>query len=147
MKIICIGRNYADHAKELNNPLPEVPLFFLKPDTALIRKNGPFFIPEHSEDVHHEIELVIRINRIGKHIAPRFAHKYFEEITLGLDFTARDVQKRCKEKGHPWEIAKAFDGSSPVGKFVPKSQFKDLNNLTFNLEKTAKRFRKEIRKT
>lgn len=137
MKIICIGRNYVDHAKELNNPLPTTPLFFLKPDTALLKKNAPFFIPEHSNKVQHEIEVVVKINRIGKHIEERFAHKYYEQISLGLDFTARDVQQACKEKGHPWEIAKAFDGSSPIGKFVSINEFKDLNNLNFELLKNG----------
>lgn len=135
MKIICIGRNYAEHAKELNNPLPGKPVFFLKPDTALVKKGAPFFLPEHSNDVHHEIEVVVKINRIGKHIEERFAHKYYEEISLGLDFTARDIQKDCKEKGLPWEIAKAFDGSSPIGSFIPVSKIKDINNLSFELLK------------
>ncbi|MGB0390979.1 MAG: fumarylacetoacetate hydrolase family protein [Salibacteraceae bacterium] len=135
MKIICIGRNYAEHAKELNNPLPSKPVFFLKPDTALVKKGAPFFLPEHSNDVHHELEIVIRINRIGKHIEERFAHKYYQEISLGLDFTARDVQKDCKEKGLPWEIAKAFDGSSPIGSFLPVSNFENINNLSFQLLK------------
>lgn len=137
MKIICIGRNYADHAKELNNPVPESPVFFLKPDTALLKKGAPFFIPDHSNDVHHELEVVVKINRIGKHIEERFAHKYYEEITLGLDFTARDVQSRCKEKGLPWEIAKAFDGSSPLGKFISVGEFKDLGDLNFRLTKNG----------
>ena len=103
MKIICIGRNYAKHAAELNNPIPQEPVVFLKPDTAILLKKHPFFIPEHSNEVHHEIEVVVKINRLGKHIEPRFAHKYYDEIGLGIDFTARDVQARCKEKGLPWE--------------------------------------------
>src|SRR6056300_434852 len=134
MKIICIGRNYAQHAKELNNPIPEEPVVFLKPDTAILLKKHPFFIPEHSNDVHHEIEVVVKINRLGKHIEPRFAHKYYDEIALGIDFTARDVQAKCKEKGLPWEKAKAFDGSAIIGEFYTKEQF-DLNNLSFQLYK------------
>ena len=135
MKIICIGRNYVDHAKELNNPLPKQPMFFCKPDTALLKKGAPFFLPDHSNDVHHELEVVVRINRIGKHIEERFAHKYYEEIGLGIDFTARDVQQRCKEKGHPWEIAKAFDGSAPVGSWMKIDQLGDIQNLNFELKK------------
>lgn len=134
MKIICIGRNYADHAKELNNAVPTEPVFFLKPDTALLKKNAPFFIPNHSIDVHHEIELVIKIDRLGKHIEERFAHKYYSQITLGIDFTARDVQQKCKEKGLPWEIAKAFDGSAPLGLFVSAEPLKK-NDLKFELLK------------
>ena len=117
MKIICIGRNYAKHAKELNNLIPEEPVVFLKPETALLLKKHPFFIPGYSNEVHHELELVIKINRLGKHIEPRFAHKYYSEVGLGIDFTARDVQTKCKEIGLPWEKAKAFDGSAAVSKF------------------------------
>ena len=135
MKIICIGRNYAQHAKELNNPIPEEPVVFLKPDTAILLKKHPFFIPEHSDDVHHEIEVVVKINRLGKHIEPRFAHKYYDEIALGIDFTARDVQTRCKEKGLPWEKAKAFDGAAVIGKWLPKIQFADIDNINFSLKK------------
>ncbi len=134
MKIICIGRNYSDHAKELGNAIGKTPLFFLKPDTALLAKRMPFFLPDFSNEVHHEVELVVKINRVGKHIEEQFAHKYYSEISLGVDFTARDVQQVCKEKGHPWEIAKAFDGSAPVGRFISKQQF-DLNNLSFSLYK------------
>ena len=137
MKIICIGRNYAQHAKELNNPIPEEPVVFLKPDTAILLKKHPFFIPEHSNDVHHEIEVVVKINRLGKHIEPRFAHKYYDEIALGIDFTARDVQTRCKENGLPWEKAKAFDGSALMGSWFDKSKFKDLNQLDFELAKNG----------
>jgi 2-keto-4-pentenoate hydratase/2-oxohepta-3-ene-1,7-dioic acid hydratase in catechol pathway len=133
MKIICIGRNYADHAKELNNPLPKEPLYFLKPDSAILPKNSPFFIPEFTKEVHYELEIVLKINRIGKHIEPQFAHKYFEEIGLGIDFTARDIQQQCKEKGHPWEKAKGFDGSAPLGKFVNKSEFSNLADISFSL--------------
>ena len=136
MKIICIGRNYAAHAKELNNAVPTSPVFFLKPDTSLFRNNAPFFIPNHSNDVHHELELVIKINRLGKHIEERFAHKYFSEMTMGLDFTARDVQQNCKEKGLPWEIAKAFDGSAPLGKFVSAEPLKN-GDLKFELLKNG----------
>ncbi len=137
MKIICIGRNYADHAKELNNAIPSSPVFFLKPDTAILRNNAPFFIPNHSNDVHHELELVIKINRLGKHIEEKFAPKYYSEMTLGLDFTARDIQQDCKEKGLPWEIAKAFDGSAPLGKFISAEPLKN-GDLNFELLKNGK---------
>lgn len=135
MKIICIGRNYAKHAEELNNPIPEEPVVFLKPDTAILLKKHPFFIPEHSNDVHHEIEVVVKINRLGKHIEPRFAHKYYDEIGLGIDFTARDVQARCKEKGLPWEKAKAFDGSAAVSRFFKLSTLnKPITDIDFHLD-------------
>lgn len=135
MKIICIGRNYAKHAEELNNPIPQEPVVFLKPETALLLKKHPFFIPEHSNEVHHEVELVIKINRLGKHIEPQFAHKYYDHIGLGIDFTARDVQQRCKEKGLPWEKAKSFDGSAAVSRFFPLSSFgKDIQDLHFHLD-------------
>ena len=135
MKIICIGRNYAQHAHELNNPIPEEPVVFLKPETALLLKKHPFFIPEHSNEVHHEVELVVKINRLGKHIAPQFAHKYYDEVALGIDFTARDVQAQCKAKGLPWEKAKAFDGSAAVSKFFPLSSLKkDIQNIDFHLD-------------
>jgi len=138
MKIICVGRNYADHAKELNNPVPEFPLIFLKPETALLPKNNPFYIPEFTKDVHYEVELVIRINRLGKHISEKHAHSYFDEIGVGIDFTARDVQQRCKEAGHPWEIGKAFDHSAPVSsKFIKVSDLPDLNNINFHLTKNG----------
>ena len=133
MKIICIGRNYAEHAKELNNAVPEEPVFFLKPDTAISKNNQPFFYPDFSNDIHHEIEMVIKINRLGKNIEEKFAHKYYNEITLGIDFTARDLQQKCKEKGLPWEKAKAFDGSAPLGNFVSKTSFENLNDLNFHL--------------
>ncbi len=136
MKIICIGRNYAEHAKELNNPLPERPVVFMKPSTALLVNGKPFFLPDFSEDVHHELEVVIKICRNGRHIQPEFAHKYFREIALGIDFTARDVQAECKKKGHPWEIAKAFDDSAPLGRFFPAEEF-DLQNLRFELLKNG----------
>ncbi len=134
MKIICIGRNYSEHAKELNNAVPEKPVFFMKPDTALLQKNNPFFYPAFSQDVHYETEIVLKINRNGKYIEEPFAHKYFDEIGIGIDFTARDLQAEQKKKGLPWEIAKAFDQSAPVGKFVPKSKFPDINNLNFSLK-------------
>jgi 2-keto-4-pentenoate hydratase/2-oxohepta-3-ene-1,7-dioic acid hydratase in catechol pathway len=135
MKIICIGRNYAKHAEELNNPIPEEPVVFLKPETALLLKKHPFFIPEHSNEVHHEVELVVKINRLGKHIEPRFAHKYYSEIGLGIDFTARDVQARCKEKGLPWEKAKAFDGSAAVSRFFPIDTLGgNVQDLHFHLD-------------
>ena len=137
MKIICIGRNYKDHAKELNNPVPTSPVFFLKPDSAIIPNNKAFFIPEFTNDVHHEIEVVIKINRIGKHIEERFAHKYFDEIGLGIDFTARDIQEDCKAKGLPWEKAKAFDGSAPIGTFIAKSEIPNINDIPFLLKKNG----------
>jgi len=134
MKIICIGRNYVDHAKELNNPVPMEPVFFLKPDTALLPKKNPFVYPSFSKDIHHEIEIVIKINRLGKHIEEKFAHKYFNEIGVGVDFTARDLQQQCKEQGMPWEKAKAFDGSAPTSPFTTIDQFDDINNLDFSLQ-------------
>ena len=133
MKIICIGRNYIDHAKELNNPIPTEPVFFLKPDTALLQNRVPFIYPSFTKDLHHEVEIVVKINKIGKHIEERFAHKYYNEISVGVDFTARDVQQLCKEKGLPWEKAKAFDGSAPTGKFIPISEFQDINKLVFSI--------------
>jgi 2-keto-4-pentenoate hydratase/2-oxohepta-3-ene-1,7-dioic acid hydratase in catechol pathway len=134
MKIICIGRNYIDHAKELNNPVPEKPVFFMKPDTALLLKHNPFFYPGFSKDVHYETELVIKIDRNGRHIEEKFAHKYYSEIGIGIDFTARDLQAEAKKKGLPWEIAKAFDQSAPLGRFLPKEQFTSMDNITFSLK-------------
>ena len=135
MKIICIGRNYVNHAKELGNAIPIEPLFFLKPDTAIQPKGHPFFIPHFSDDIHYEVELVIRINKTGKHIEEQFAHKYYSQIGLGIDFTARDVQQECKAKGLPWEKAKGFDGSVQISRtFIDKSDL-DLNNITFSLKK------------
>ena len=130
MKIICVGRNYVEHIKELNNEAPKDPVLFLKPDTSILLKKQPFFIPEFTKEVHYELEIVLKINRIGKHIEPRFAHKYFEEIGLGIDFTARDVQQKCKEKGHPWEIAKAFDKSAGLSKFISVDGL-DMKNIKF----------------
>jgi len=133
MKIICIGRNYIDHAKELNNPVPKEPVFFLKPETALLPKKNPFVYPSFSKDVHYEVEMVVKINRLGKHIEEKFAHKYYNEIGIGVDFTARDVQKKCKEKGLPWEKAKAFDGAAPTSNFIDIAQFENINNINFGL--------------
>lgn len=135
MKIICIGRNYVEHAQELNNPVPADPVFFMKPETALIRAGMPFFYPDFSNDIHYEVELVLHICKVGKHIQEKFAHTYYDKIGIGIDFTARDVQKICKEKGLPWEVAKAFDGSAPVSKFLPKEEFADLYDINFSLEK------------
>ncbi len=134
MKIICIGRNYAEHAKELKNDIPTEPVFFMKPDTALLKDGEPFYYPEFTKDLHHEIEIVLKINKVGKHIDEQFAHKYFEEIGLGIDFTARDLQSKAKEKGLPWEKAKAFDGSAPLGKFMSKTQFANLSDIGFELK-------------
>jgi 2-keto-4-pentenoate hydratase/2-oxohepta-3-ene-1,7-dioic acid hydratase in catechol pathway len=134
MKIICIGRNYVEHAKELNNAVPSKPVFFMKPDTALLQKNNPFFYPEFSDDVQYETEIVLKINRNGRHIEKKFAHKYFDQIGVGIDFTARDLQAEQKKRGLPWEIAKAFDQSAPVGRFLPVSAFDDLNNINFSLK-------------
>ena len=135
MKIICIGRNYIEHIEELGNEKPTEPVIFLKPDTAILPKKMPFFIPEFSDDVHYEVEVIVKINRVGKHIDKKFAHKYYEEIGLGIDFTARDLQKKLKEKGLPWEKAKSFDGAAVIGKFVSKSNFENLENLDFRLTK------------
>lgn len=134
MKIICIGRNYVEHARELNNPLPEKPVFFLKPDTSLITRNRPFFYPEFSGDIHYEVELVIKINRNGKYIEEKYAPGYYDQVGLGVDFTARDLQSECKEKGLPWEVAKGFDGSAPVSRFILLSDLADSHNIHFRLE-------------
>lgn len=138
MKIIAIGRNYIEHAKELNNPVPKEPMFFMKPETSIVRNNKPFFYPDFSEDVHYETEIVLKINRLGKNIETRFANRYYDEIGLGIDFTARDLQQKCKEKGKPWEIAKAFDGSAPLSEFVDKTIFSNLDDLKFSLELNGK---------
>ncbi|MGY6558177.1 MAG: fumarylacetoacetate hydrolase family protein [Nitritalea sp.] len=137
MKIIAIGRNYADHIAELANERPDAPVVFLKPDTALLKNGAPFYHPDFSENIHHEVELVLKIQKEGKYIQEQFAHRYYEEIGLGIDFTARDLQQRCKEKGLPWEIAKAFNGSAPIGGFLPKSHFKELSNINFSLQKNG----------
>jgi 2-keto-4-pentenoate hydratase/2-oxohepta-3-ene-1,7-dioic acid hydratase in catechol pathway len=139
MKIICIGRNYIDHAKELNNPVPEKPVFFMKPDSALVIRNRPFFYPTFSKDVHHELELVIKIQRLGRSIPEKFAHRYYSEIGLGIDFTARDLQSEMKKKGLPWEIAKGFDYSAPVSEFLKLSELKDPSNIDFHLEINGKK--------
>lgn len=134
MKIICIGRNYVAHARELKNEIPDEPVFFMKPDSSLLKNNDPFYIPGWTNEVHHEIELVIKINRIGKNIEKRFAHRYFDEIGLGIDFTARDIQNKLKEKGLPWEKAKAFDQSAVLGNvFVDKTALPDQNKISFKL--------------
>ncbi len=134
MKIICIGRNYAKHIEELANEKPDSPVVFLKPDSSILPKKMPFFIPPFSNDVHYEVEVLVKINKVGKHISQKFAYKYYDTIGLGIDFTARDVQAKCKEKGLPWEKAKAFDGSAIIGEFYPKEDF-DLENLSFQLHK------------
>jgi 2-keto-4-pentenoate hydratase/2-oxohepta-3-ene-1,7-dioic acid hydratase in catechol pathway len=137
MKIICIGRNYANHIAELKNERPTEPVVFMKPDSAILLKQHPFVLPEFSNDVHHEIELIVKINKVGKYIEPKFAHKYYDEISVGIDFTARDVQDQLKAKGLPWEKAKAFDGSAVIGEFVPKEQFASLENVNFELIKNG----------
>ncbi len=136
MKIICIGRNYAAHIEELNNERPSEPIIFMKPDTALIKNNNPFYLPDFTNDVHHEVEVLIKIKKEGKSIEPAFAGNYYDEIGLGIDFTARDWQKKLKEKGHPWELAKAFNGSAPVSNFISKEGH-DLKNLNFSLTKNG----------
>ena len=136
MKIICIGRNYAEHAKELDNPVPERPVVFMKPATALLVNDKPFYYPEFTKDLHHEAEIVLKICKNGKHIQPGFAGDYYEEIAFGIDFTARDLQQECKQKGQPWEIAKAFDGSAPVSPFIPTEQV-DRSAIAFELRKNG----------
>lgn len=133
MKILCIGRNYAEHAKELKNPLPPEPVVFLKPDSALLRNNDAFYLPGFAKSFHHEVELVFKINRLGKNIEERFAHRYYDEVSLGIDFTARDLQDELRGKGLPWEKCKAFDGSAVISNFVPVTKYPDLNNLQFKL--------------
>jgi 2-keto-4-pentenoate hydratase/2-oxohepta-3-ene-1,7-dioic acid hydratase in catechol pathway len=142
MKIICIGRNYAEHIEELKNERPTEPVVFMKPDSAILLKQHPFVIPEFSEDIHHEIEIVVKINKVGKYIEPKFAHKYYDEISVGIDFTARDLQAKLKAKGLPWEKAKAFDGSAVIGDFLPKERFSSLENLTFELTNNNKSVQK-----
>jgi len=139
MKIIGIGRNYGEHARELNNAVPVEPIIFMKPDTALVKGNKPFFYPDFSTDIHHELEIVIKICRVGKNIPENFASRYFEELTVGIDFTARDIQQRSKEKGLPWETAKAFDNSAPTGTFVAKTDYTDIHSLNFGLNINEKR--------
>ena len=136
MKIICIGRNYAEHIAELENEKPKDPVIFLKPDTSILLKNQPFFIPDFSEDVHYEAEVLVKIKKVGKHIQKKFAPKYYDEVGLGIDFTARDLQKQLKEKGLPWEKAKAFDGAAVIGeKWIEKSKFRSINDIDFSLQK------------
>ena len=135
MKIICIGRNYIDHIKELSNQKPLNPVVFLKPDSSIIAKNQKFIIPSFSTDIHHEVELVVKINKVGKHIDKSFSHQYYDEIGLGIDFTARDIQNNLKEKGHPWEKSKAFDNSCMVGKFLKKEKLEDISKIEFSLIK------------
>jgi 2-keto-4-pentenoate hydratase/2-oxohepta-3-ene-1,7-dioic acid hydratase in catechol pathway len=133
MKIIAIGRNYAEHIKELNNERPDEPVIFTKPETAILKDNEPFYYPDFSQDIHHEVEIIIKISKMGKNIEEKFAHKYYEEVGIGIDFTARDVQSKLKAKGLPWDLAKGFNGSAPISAFVPKSKFADLTDLKFHL--------------
>ena len=142
MKIICIGRNYVNHIEELQNERPSEPVVFMKPDSAILLKQHPFVIPEFSNDIHHEIELIVRINKVGKYIDTKFAHKYYDEISVGIDFTARDLQNELKAKGLPWEKAKSFDGSAVIGDFLPKSQFNSMENIIFELKKNNKTVQK-----
>ena len=139
MKIICIGRNYADHAKELNNPVPKQPLIFMKPPSALLVNNKPLYYPEFTKDLHYEAEIVLKICRNGRHVQKAFAHKYYKEIAFGIDFTARDIQGQCKEKGHPWEIAKGFDNSAGLSKFIPLDSLKNSKEISFHLNKNGER--------
>jgi acylpyruvate hydrolase len=142
MKIICIGRNYSDHAKELNSEIPSKPIYFLKPDTSILPKKSPFYYPEFTSNLHYECELVVRINKVGKHISEKFAHTYYDEIGLGIDFTARDLQEECKQKGLPWEIAKSFDGSAPISEsFIPISELSS-NGIEFSLFKNGEQVQK-----
>lgn len=133
MKIICIGRNYTEHIKELANERPTDPVVFIKPDSAVLPKEQDFYIPEFSDDVHYEVEVLVKIKKVGKHIEPQFAPAYYDEVGLGIDFTARDLQSQLKAKGLPWEKAKGFDGAAVIGKWLPKDQFSDMNNLNFTL--------------
>jgi len=142
MKIICVGRNYTDHIKELENNKPKEPVLFLKPDSSIILNNKPFFIPDFSQNIHYELELIIKISRLGKHIQEKFSHKYYDFIGLGIDFTARDLQSDLKSKGLPWEKSKAFDGSCFISKWINKSEFNDVNNLNFNLDINGKTVQK-----
>ena len=142
MKIICVGRNYTDHIKELDNNKPKDPVLFLKPDSSIILNNKPFYIPDFSQNIHYELELIIKISRLGKHIQEKFSHKYYDFIGLGIDFTARDLQSDLKNKGLPWEKSKAFDGSCFISKWINKSEFNDVNNLNFNLDINGKTVQK-----
>ncbi|MBL0012707.1 MAG: fumarylacetoacetate hydrolase family protein [Flavobacterium sp.] len=142
MKLICIGRNYAKHIEELHNERPDEPVVFLKPDSAILLKQHPFVIPDFSSDIHHEIELIVKISKVGKYIEPKFAHKYYEEISVGIDFTARDLQQKLKDKGLPWEKAKAFDGSAVIGSFISKKLFSSLESINFELTNNGKTVQK-----
>ncbi|QMU29728.1 fumarylacetoacetate hydrolase family protein [Adhaeribacter radiodurans] len=133
MKILCIGRNYADHIAELQNEVPDEPVIFLKPDTALIKNNDPFYYPDFTQEIHHELEIILRISKEGKNIQPKFAANYFDAIGLGIDFTARDLQSKAKSKGLPWDLAKGFNGSAPVSEFLPLTDYPDLKNINFIL--------------
>ncbi|WP_276165848.1 fumarylacetoacetate hydrolase family protein [Zobellia alginiliquefaciens] len=135
MKIICIGRNYTEHIEELANERPEEPVVFIKPDSAILPKEQDFYIPDFSKDVHYEVEVLVKIKKVGKHISEKFAPNYYDEIGLGIDFTARDLQSKLKEKGLPWEKAKGFDGAAVIGEWLPKTNFEDLNNIDFSLLK------------
>jgi len=135
MKLICIGRNYTEHIKELENEKPDHPVVFLKPDTSILLKKHPFIIPDFSNDVHHEVEILVKIKKVGKHIQKKFAHKYYDEIGLGIDFTARDLQKQLKEKGLPWEKSKSFDGAAVIGSWLDKSKVENVDALRFSLQK------------
>jgi acylpyruvate hydrolase len=134
MKIICIGRNYAEHARELNNPLPAKPVFFMKPDSALLINNNPFFLPDFSNEIHYEAEIVLKISRLGKNIQKQFASRYYDTIGIGIDFTARDLQEICKKSGHPWEIAKSFDQSAVINRFIPLASVPDPRAINFQLD-------------
>lgn len=138
MKIICIGRNYRDHAKELNNPVPSKPLIFMKPPSALLVRNKPMYIPDFTKDLHYEAEIVIKVCKNGKHVQPAFAKKYYKEIAFGIDFTARDLQAQCKEKGHPWEIAKAFDNSAAISGFIPLEKVNKEEGIKFQMKKNGR---------
>ncbi|MEA4975900.1 MAG: fumarylacetoacetate hydrolase family protein [Paludibacter sp.] len=138
MKILAIGQNYVEHNKELNSKNPTEPVVFMKPDTALLKNNKPFFIPDFTDELHYETELIIKINRLGKNIAKKYAHRYYAEIGLGVDFTARDVQRKLKSNGHPWEISKAFDNSAVIGNFIPVSEINDVQNIEFHLNINGK---------
>lgn len=142
MKIICVGRNYAKHIEELQSEKPTEPVIFIKPDSAILLYQHPFVIPEFSNEIHHELELIVKINKVGKHIDAKFAHKYYDEISVGIDFTARDVQNELKAKGLPWEKAKSFDGSAVIGEFIPKNQFNSLENISFELTNNFKTVQK-----
>jgi acylpyruvate hydrolase len=142
MKIICIGRNYTEHIKELNSAMPSSPVFFLKPDTSLLIRNRPFYYPSFSKEIHHEVELVLKICKVGKNIQTRFAHTYYDEITLGFDLTARDLQDIAKQKGLPWALSKGFDQSAPLGKFLPKKNFPETGNINFHLDINGKTIQK-----